>query len=79
MPSTEAIGWGRAGVCRVSDAHLSGSPSNGGDMVRDQDDEELVAVEAELPRELLVEIDKLAVLHGYETPGAVVQEALDRQ
>ncbi len=48
-------------------------------MVPDQDDEELVAVETELPRELLVEMDKLVVLHGYETPSAVVQEALDRQ
>jgi metal-responsive CopG/Arc/MetJ family transcriptional regulator len=48
-------------------------------MVPDQDDEELVAVEAELPQELLVEIDRLAVLHGYETPSAVVQEALERQ
>lgn len=45
----------------------------------DQDDETLVAVEAELPRELLVEMDKLAVLHGYETPSAVVREALERQ
>ncbi|SDJ34267.1 hypothetical protein SAMN05216226_102216 [Halovenus aranensis] len=46
-------------------------------MVSD-DDDELVAVEVELPRELLAEIDELAVLEGYETPSAVVQEALDR-
>ncbi|MFC7074116.1 hypothetical protein ACFQJ7_01795 [Halovenus rubra] len=48
-------------------------------MVPDETEEELVAVEVELPRELLVDIDQLAVLEGYETPGAVVQEALEQQ
>ncbi|MFC7057420.1 hypothetical protein [Halovenus salina] len=46
-------------------------------MVPDDDDER-VAVEIELSRDLLAEIDELAVLEGYETPSAVVQEALER-
>lgn len=47
-------------------------------MAPDQPDE-FVAVDVELPQELLAEIDRLAVLHGYETPSAVVQEALEQQ
>ncbi len=47
-------------------------------MVADQNDE-LVAVDVDLSHELLREIDRLAVLHGYETPSAVVQEALEEQ
>lgn len=43
------------------------------------DDDELVAVDVELPREMLLDIDRMAVFHGYETPGAVVEEALRRQ
>jgi len=47
-------------------------------MERDDDgDDEFVAVEVELPRTVLGDIDRLAVFHGYETPSAVVREALD--
>ena len=42
-------------------------------------DDELVAVDVDLPRELLLDIDRMAVFQGYETPSAVVQEALRRQ
>jgi len=41
-------------------------------------DDELVAVDVSLPRELLIEIDRFAVVRGYETPSAVVEEALER-
>lgn len=45
----------------------------------DDGDDELVAVEVDLPREVLEDIDRLAVFEGYETPSAVVQEALERR
>jgi len=45
-------------------------------MAPDQEDE-FVAVDVELSQELLAEIDRFAVLEGYETPSAVVQEALE--
>lgn len=48
-------------------------------MRSDDGDEELEAVEVALPRDMLVDIDRLAVFYGYETPSAVVREALDRQ
>lgn len=40
-------------------------------------EEEPVAVEVELPRELLYEMDQFAALHGYENQSAVVCRALD--
>jgi Arc/MetJ-type ribon-helix-helix transcriptional regulator len=43
----------------------------------DETGEEFVAVEVELPRQVLGDIDRLAVFHGYETPSAVVREALE--
>lgn len=45
-------------------------------MVPDQTDD-LVAIDVEFSTEVLEEIDRLAVLHGYETPSAVVQEAIE--
>jgi Arc/MetJ-type ribon-helix-helix transcriptional regulator len=41
--------------------------------------DEFETVEVAFPRELLTEMDRLAVCDGYETPSAVVREALDRQ
>lgn len=41
------------------------------------DGDELVAVELELPRQVLGDIDRLAVFQGYETPSEVVREALE--
>lgn len=67
------------GVCRVSDAHLFSWQAYPHDMRSDDGDEELEAVEVALPRDMLVDIDRLAVFYGYETPSAVVREALDRQ
>lgn len=43
-----------------------------------EDDGELVALEVELPSELLSDIDEYAVRNGYENPGAVVQKALQQ-
>jgi len=39
-------------------------------------DDETVAVEVALPPELLDEIDRFAVHHGYENPSGVVRDAL---
>ena len=39
--------------------------------------EELVAVEVDLSRDLLRDIDEYAVTHGYENPSAVVTAALE--
>ena len=41
-------------------------------------DDERVAIEVELPRELLSEIDRHATRNGYENPSALVTEALCR-
>jgi metal-responsive CopG/Arc/MetJ family transcriptional regulator len=40
--------------------------------------ESTVAVEVELPRELLTEMDEFATRHGYVTHGGVVCRALER-
>ena len=47
--------------------------------MQSSDGDDLVAVDVELPRELLVDIDRLAVCYGYASQSAVVQEALERQ
>lgn len=62
----------------MSDACLFATVSYRASM-EDDGDEEFVAVEVELSRELLGEIDRMAVFHGYETPSAVVREALEQE
>jgi|GEM_PF-3988051 len=62
----------------MSDTDLSARVGYSEDM-QSSDGGELVAVDVELPRELLVDIDRLAVFHGYATQSEVVREALDRQ
>jgi len=42
-------------------------------------DADTVRVNVRLPKGLLADIDAYAVEHGYETPDAVVREALRRQ
>ena len=46
--------------------------------IRCDGDDETVAIEVELPRELLSDIDQYATRNGYDTPSAVVTEALHR-
>jgi metal-responsive CopG/Arc/MetJ family transcriptional regulator len=41
-------------------------------------DDDRVALEVELPPELLTEIDRYAVRNGYQDPGTVVSTALER-
>jgi len=40
---------------------------------------EQVEIEVAIPRELLDEIDRFAVRHGYENPSAVVREAIEEK
>jgi len=48
-------------------------------MTTDDEPPETVPIEAELPAELLREIDAFAARHGYESPDAVVAAALGRR
>jgi len=77
-PLTTELSPQERAVCRASDEHLFRRITYAVYMERDDDGgDEFVAVEVELPRTVLGDIDRLAVFHGYETPSAVVREALD--